>query len=157
MADELVDCAAAVRLGRGREPFLLPVKGRLTTPYGFTRYVNGQSAGSHQAIDLAAPKGTPVQAANDGFVVLAEELYLTGNAVYIDHGMNLFSQYIHLDEILVTPGQRVKRGDMIGKVGSTGFSTGPHLHFTFWVGNSPVNPNMFFDTLPFWWNTINSS
>lgn len=131
--------------------FLVPVEGRLTTPYGFTRYVNGKHSGSHNAIDLAAPTGTPIKATNDGVVVLADELYLTGHSIYIDHGMNLFSQYAHLSEIHVEPGEEVEAGQIIGLVGSTGFSTGPHLHFTFWIGNTPVNPDLFFDTTPFGW------
>jgi murein DD-endopeptidase MepM/ murein hydrolase activator NlpD len=133
------------------EPFVIPVQGRLSTAYGYTRYVNGKFDGSHLAVDLAAPAGTPIKATNDGKVVLAEMLYLTGNSIYIDHGMNLFSQYAHLSKLMVKTGDVVKRGDIIGLVGTTGFSTGPHLHFTFWVGNNPVNPNLFFDSTPFQW------
>ncbi|MDF2961720.1 MAG: hypothetical protein K0S39_3455 [Paenibacillus sp.] len=132
-------------------PFIQPVEGVLTTPYGYTRYVNGKFDSSHMAIDLAAKQGTPVKATNDGIVVLAESLYLTGNAIYIDHGMNLFSQYAHLSELHVKTGDRVKQGDIIGLVGSTGFSTGPHLHFTFWAHNIQANPNLFFNTKPFHW------
>jgi murein DD-endopeptidase MepM/ murein hydrolase activator NlpD len=135
----------------GTESFMIPVQGRLSTPYGYTRYVNGKFAGSHTAIDLAAPTGTEVHATNAGRIVLAETLYLTGNSIYMDHGMNLFSQYAHLSKLLVKTGDIVKKGDVIGLVGTTGFSTGPHLHFTFWVGNTPVNPNLFFDTTPFQW------
>jgi biotin carboxyl carrier protein len=131
--------------------FVIPVEGRLSTPFGYTRYVNGSLSGRHRAIDLAAPEGTPIQATNDGIVVLAEELYLTGNAIYIDHGMGLFSQYAHLFELNVKVGDRVKQGDIIGLVGSTGFSTGPHLHFTFWAHNVPVNPDLFFGKTPFHW------
>lgn len=133
------------------EPFILPVKGRLSTPYGYTRYVNGVYNSIHRAIDLAAPAGTPVRTANAGKVVLADELYLTGNSIYIDHGMNLFSQYAHLSKLLVKTGDTVKAGDIIGEVGSTGFSTGPHLHFTFWIGNVPTNPDRFFGQMPFDW------
>jgi murein DD-endopeptidase MepM/ murein hydrolase activator NlpD len=136
----------------GTDSFMIPVQGsRLSTPYGYTRYVNGKFAGSHTAIDLAVPTGTEIHATNAGRIVLAETLYLTGNSIYMDHGMNLFSQYAHLSKILVKTGDIVKKGDVIGLVGSTGFSTGPHLHFTFWVGNNPVNPNLFFDTTPFRW------
>lgn len=136
------------------EPFAVPVKGRLTTPYGYTRYVNGVFNSIHRAIDLAAPTGTPVATANAGKVVLAEELYLTGNSIYIDHGMNLFSQYAHLSKLHVKKGDTVKSGDVIGEVGSTGFSTGPHLHFTFWIGNTPTNPDRFFGQSPFYWKEI---
>lgn len=134
-----------------KEPFVIPVSGRLTTPYGYTRYVNGVFNSIHRAIDLAAPTGTPVLATNDGVVVLAEELYLTGNSIYLDHGMNLFSQYAHMSKLLVKTGDRVKAGDKIGEVGSTGFSTGPHLHFTFWIGNTATNPDRFLNRTPFRW------
>lgn len=133
------------------EPFIPPVTGRLTTPYGYTRYVNGKFNSIHRAVDLAAPTGTKVLAANSGKVVLAEELYLTGNSIYIDHGMNLFSQYAHMSKLLVKTGDEVKVGQIIGEVGTTGFSTGPHMHFTFWIGNDPTNPDRFFGTLPFRW------
>lgn len=135
-------------------PFVQPIEGRLTTPYGYTRYVNGKWASSHTAIDLAAKQGTPIKATNDGVVALADSLYLTGNAIYIDHGMGLFSQYAHLHELNVKTGDKVKKGDIIGTVGSTGFSTGPHLHFTFWMHNVPTNPNRFFDTTPFHWGGV---
>lgn len=134
-----------------KEPFVTPVKGRLTTPYGYTRYVNGVFNSIHRAVDLAAPSGTPVLAANDGVVVLAEELYLTGNSIYLDHGMNLFSQYAHMSKLHVKTGDRVKAGDLIGEVGTTGFSTGPHLHFTFWIGNTATNPDRLLGMTPFRW------
>ncbi|MCS7463019.1 M23 family metallopeptidase [Paenibacillus doosanensis] len=133
------------------EPFLKPIEGILTTPYGHMRYVNGKLSGSHLALDLAAKQGTPIKATNDGIVALADSLYLTGNSIYIDHGMGLFSQYAHMSELRVKTGDRVKRGDIIGLVGSTGFSTGPHLHFTFWAHNVPVNPDLYFNTTPFQW------
>jgi murein DD-endopeptidase MepM/ murein hydrolase activator NlpD len=131
--------------------FIVPVKGRISTEYGQTRYVNGKFDKSHMAIDYAAKTGTPVKATNDGIVVLADSLYLTGKSIYIDHGMELFSQYIHLNKISVKPGQKVKRGDVIGTVGTTGFSTGPHLHFAFWAHNTQVNPNLFYGKTPFQW------
>jgi murein DD-endopeptidase MepM/ murein hydrolase activator NlpD len=132
-------------------PFVKPIEGILTTPYGYTRYVNGKYDSAHMALDLAAKEGTPIKATNDGVVALAELLYLTGNSIYIDHGMGLFSQYAHLSELRVKPGDRVKQGDIIGLVGTTGFSTGPHLHFTFWAHNIQANPDLFFNTTPFQW------
>jgi murein DD-endopeptidase MepM/ murein hydrolase activator NlpD len=134
-----------------KEPYVKPVNGRLTTPYGYTRYVNGVFNSIHRALDLAAPTGTPIKAANGGKVVLAQELYLTGNSIYIDHGMNLFSQYGHLSKLLVKTGDLVTAGQVIGEVGTTGFSTGPHLHFTFWIGNTATNPDRFFGQTPFNW------
>jgi len=134
-----------------KEAFVQPIEGILTTPYGYTRYVNGKYDSSHMAVDLAAKEGTPIKATNDGVVALAEPLYLTGNSIYIDHGMGLFSQYAHLSKLNVKAGDWVKKGDIIGLVGTTGFSTGPHLHFTFWAHNVQVNPNLFFNTTPFHW------
>jgi murein DD-endopeptidase MepM/ murein hydrolase activator NlpD len=131
--------------------FIQPVEGVLTTPYGYTRYVNGKYDSSHRAIDLAAKEGTTIKATNDGIVALADSLYLTGNSIYLDHGMGLFSQYAHMSELRVKTGDKVKKGNIIGLVGTTGFSTGPHLHFTFWANNVPVNPNLFFDSTPFKW------
>ncbi|WP_426446340.1 peptidoglycan DD-metalloendopeptidase family protein [Paenibacillus sp. S-38] len=132
-------------------PYVIPVDGRLTTPYGHTRYVNGKFSGAHLAVDLAAPEGTPVKAANDGVVALADSLYLTGNSIYLDHGMGLFSQYAHLSKLQVKAGDRVRKGEIIGLVGTTGFSTGPHLHFAFWAHNVQVDPNLFFGRSPFHW------
>nr|WP_276562813.1 M23 family metallopeptidase [Paenibacillus anseongense] len=132
-------------------PFVKPIEGILTTPYGYTRYVNGKYDSAHMAVDLAAKEGTPIQATNDGIVALAESLYLTGNSIYLDHGMGLFSQYAHLSELRVKTGDHVKQGDIIGLVGTTGFSTGPHLHFTFWAHNVQVNPDLFWNTTPFRW------
>ena len=131
--------------------FLKPLEGRLTTPYGYTRYVNNKLSSAHMAMDIAAPQGTEIVATNDGVVALADDLYLTGLTIYIDHGMGLFSQYAHLSKLYVKTGDAVKKGDVIGLVGSTGFSTGPHLHFTFWVHNTPANPDVFFGTTPFQW------
>lgn len=137
-------------------PFLQPVEGRLSTPFGFTRYINGDLSGRHNAIDLAAPEGTEIKATNAGRIVLAEDLYLTGNAIYIDHGMGLFSQYAHMSQLLVESGDMVEAGQVIGLVGTTGFSTGPHLHFTFWIHNVPANPFHFFESSPFYWENNNN-
>jgi murein DD-endopeptidase MepM/ murein hydrolase activator NlpD len=108
----------------------LPVGGRLTTEFGETRYVNDfPTSYRHLGLDIAAPEGTEVKASNRGKVVLARSLILTGNTVMIDHGEGLFSVYHHLLKLSVKAGAVVERGQKIGEVGSTGFSTGPHLHF----------------------------
>jgi hypothetical protein len=88
--------------------------------------------------------------------VVGAALLTAGMGGARDHGMELFSQYIHLSKMYVKPGKRVKRGDIIGTVGSTGFSTGPHLHFAFWAHNIQVNPNMFFGTTPFKWLKVSA-
>jgi len=111
--------------------FILPTRGRLTTEFGESRTVNGAlTTYRHSGIDIAAPRGAEVLSANTGKVTLAMPLILTGNSIVIDHGEGLFSVYFHLDKLVVSEGQIVERGQLIGTVGSTGFSTGPHLHFT---------------------------
>ena len=113
------------------DPFVLPAKGRLSTEYGETRYVNGSPTSyRHSGIDIASPKGTPVYAVNRGKVVLSMFLTLTGNTIVIDHGQGLFSIYFHMNERLAEQDSIVERGQQIGTIGTTGFSTGPHLHFT---------------------------
>lgn len=113
------------------EDFIMPTQGSLTTEFGQTRYVNGAPTWSrHSGIDIAAPRGTEIVATNRGKVVLTMSLILTGNTMVIDHGQGLFSVYYHMDESFVHVGEIVERGQKIGAVGSTGFSTGPHLHFT---------------------------
>lgn len=131
--------------------FLKPLEGRVSTEYGYTRYVNGTLSSRHNAIDIAAPEGTPIIAPNNGKVVLAESLYLSGNRVIIDHGSNLISSFSHLSKLNVEVGDEVTKGEIIGWVGSTGFSTGPHLHHAIYVHDRAVNPELFFNNNPFEW------
>lgn len=121
--------------------FLMPVNGRLTTDFAEIRYVNNElSSSRHSGIDIAAPTGTEVKSPNHGKVTLAMNgLLSTGNTLVIDHGMGLFTSYYHLDTILVKVGDMVKKGDVIGTVGTTGFSTGPHLHYAVSIYNTYVN------------------
>jgi murein DD-endopeptidase MepM/ murein hydrolase activator NlpD len=128
--------------------FVQPVEGRISTQFGQMRYTNGNFTSRHAAIDIAAPEGTPIAAAAGGRVVLAEELYVSGKAVIIDHGLWLFTYYYHLSEIGVKAGDEVKAGDLIGKVGSTGYSTGPHLHYAAAVKGDFVNPDMLRERNP---------
>lgn len=133
------------------KPFIQPAQGVLTTPFGYQRVVNGVPANRHAAIDIANKTGTPIWAANNGKVVLADSMYLTGNTIIIDHGLNLFSIYAHMSKLEVKAGQEVKQGQVIGRMGSTGFSTGPHLHFGMLIGNTYINPQPFFEASPFLW------
>lgn len=127
-------------------PFIPPINGRLTTEWGMRRSVNGAlTTYRHNGVDLAAPRGTPVQASNRGRVIFAMDLILTGNSVIIDHGLGLFTVYLHLDRMDVVPEQMVEKGEMIGAVGSTGFSTGPHLHFTFSHYRTALDPFMIYN------------
>ena len=126
------------------ESFLLPVAGRLTTEFGETRYVNNAPTSyRHSGLDIAAPAGTAILATNSGRVTLAMELILTGNTIVIDHGQGLFSIYYHMQKLLTEKGALVQRGQVIGEVGSTGFSTGPHLHFTVSYYDHNLEPGFF--------------
>lgn len=120
--------------------FVAPLEAPVSSPFGAVRYVNGRAAGRHTGIDLAAPAGTPVAAANAGRVVFAGRLHAAGLTVIVDHGLWLFSSYSHLRALAVKTGDTVSRGQVVGWVGSTGFSTGPHLHWSVSVGLEPVDP-----------------
>ena len=104
-----------------------PVWGRISGIYGSQRILNGQPRQPHYGIDIAAAPGLAVRAPADGRVVMAKELYFTGGTVIIDHGFHINSTYSHLHKMIVSVGTTVKRGEIIGTVGSTGRSTGPHL------------------------------
>ena len=128
--------------------FVKPVEGRISTEFGMIRYVNKEESGRHSGLDIAAAEGTPVKAANSGVVRLSMMLKVTGNTIIIDHGCNVYSSYAHLDKLLVKEGSEVKLGDIIGEVGSTGFSTGPHLHWTTTIGKVYINPETLMERDP---------
>lgn len=94
----------------------------------------------HKGVDFAMPVGTPVLAVGDGEVVLAKRTPTTGNYIAVRHGRQYTTRYMHLNRLLVKPGQKVKRGDRIALSGNTGRSTGPHLHYEFWINQQAVNP-----------------
>ncbi len=123
--------------------FRVPLQGplRVTSAFGTRRsYNSGPPTSYHGGIDYGAETDTQVLAAGRGRVALAEELTVRGQAVIIDHGLGVYSGYYHLTEITVEAGQEVERGDPIGQVGSTGLSTGPHLHWEIRVGGVYVDP-----------------
>lgn len=128
--------------------FRQPVQARVSTEYGQIRYVNGVLTSRHSGVDFSAPLGTPVAAANAGKVVLTASLHAAGDTVILDHGLGIFTNYNHLSKILVSEGQMVAVGQVIGEVGSTGFSSGPHLHFTMTIGAVATNPWPWFAANP---------
>ncbi len=132
------------------QTFLLPCSGPITTEYGARRSVNGAAPYPHSGIDIAADYGVPVKASNRGLVKLAAMLNATGNTVIIDHGCGVYSSYCHLDDMYVQAGDEVERSETIGTVGSTGFSTGPHLHWITGVDGNPLDPSVFIDNNPLW-------
>jgi len=114
--------------------------------FGVKRVFNGRPASHpHTGADYATPVGTPVLAAADGTVVVAKEMFFEGNAVFIDHGDGLISMYFHLSEIKVQAGQEVKKGDALGRVGSTGRATGPHLFFGVRWHDARIDPQFLLE------------
>lgn len=120
-------------------PFLRPVGGDVSSLFGLKRVFNGQPRGFHKGLDLRGAEGTPIHACADGLAVLVDDLYYSGNCVYLNHGGGVFTAYLHMSKINVRPGEMVKRGQVIGQVGSTGRVTGPHLHLTMFAQGTSVD------------------
>lgn len=137
-AREVLAHVSADRFWRGG--FIKPVQGRITGAFGSVRVINGQARSPHNGEDIAAPLGTDVVAMNDGVVRLTAEHFFAGHGIFLDHGLGLYSMYFHLSEIVVQEGQRVTRGEVIGKVGASGRASGPHLHWGVRVNGARVNP-----------------
>ena len=121
-------------------PSIAPVRGILTDGFGGRQDPFTGEPGTHNAVDISSAIGQAVHAPADGIVVKSEWANGYGNVVYISHGNGYSTRYGHLSGFAVQPGQHVKRGDIIGYVGSTGRSTGPHLHYEVRLNNNPVNP-----------------
>lgn len=131
-----------------REPFVLPVEGRFTSPFGMPRrYAPGGNVSFHYGTDIAAPTGTPIVATNRGRVLIADFYPIKGGFTVIDHGASVYSFYFHQSRILVSVGDEVARGQVIGEVGSTGLSTGPHLHWEMRVNTIATNPMSWVDRM----------
>lgn len=127
-------------------PLRYPVQAAISSYFGSRRSYGGSYNSYHSGVDFRACTGTPVRAPADGVVVLADPLVVRGNAIMIDHGWGLVTGYWHLSQIDVSVGQRVSRGEIVGRVGNTGLSTGSHLHWEMWVDGTPVNPLQWVET-----------
>lgn len=121
-------------------PTLWPTLGRLTDDFGYRKDPFTRRTQFHEGIDIGAARGTSIKAAASGRVVLAERTSGYGLAAKIDHGRGIITLYGHSSKLLVKVGQTVKKGEVIAKVGSSGRSTGPHLHFEVWLYGTPVDP-----------------
>jgi len=121
-------------------PSIWPVHGWVTSGFGFRTNPFTGLTQMHEGLDIANRIGTPVIAPADGIVSDTGKDSAYGNVIVISHGFGINSRFLHLSKILVSPGQRVRRGDKIAEVGSTGKSTGPHLHYEVRVNGIPVNP-----------------
>lgn len=124
--------------------FLPPVPGIILSHFGITRKRVGQDQLQvHRGLDLAARKGQPVLATADGLVILTKEFNFHGRTILLSHGQGVCSIYLHLDQIDIKEGDLVKRGQVIGRVGSSGFSNGPHLHWGVYVEGQAVDPEQW--------------
>jgi murein DD-endopeptidase MepM/ murein hydrolase activator NlpD len=122
---------------------LQPAPGRRSSSFGLQRFFNGQARNRHGGMDIAAPEGTPVIAANAGRVIDAGDYFFQGRSVVLDHGQGFLSLYAHLSAIDAAVGDAVGAGSPIGKVGATGRVTGPHLHFSVYLNAVAVDPAFF--------------
>ncbi|MEA2560818.1 MAG: hypothetical protein QOH06_2322 [Acidobacteriota bacterium] len=124
-------------------PAITPVKGILTSGFGYRSDPVTHGRGDHQGLDIAGAPGQPVRATADGIVMRAGMIGGLGKAIYLAHGYGVTTRYGHMSKVEVRPGQRVKRGDIIGRVGNTGRSTGYHLHYEVRQDGQPVNPLVY--------------
>jgi murein DD-endopeptidase MepM/ murein hydrolase activator NlpD len=145
--DRLWETVTPDRLWRG--PFRLPLDGAgPASGFGERRIINGESRAPHTGADFSAPTGAPVFAANVGVVALVADHFFAGTSVILDHGLGLYTMYFHLQESSVQPGQRVDTGQVIARVGSTGRTTGPHLHWGARLYGARIDPRELLRPLP---------
>ncbi len=123
--------------------FIKPVAGRDSGRFGLRRILNKQKRSPHSGMDIAAASGRSVKATETGHILFTGDLFFTGKVIYLDHGNGLLSLYAHLSKINVKQGQKVIRGELIGKVGSTGRSTGAHLHWSVYLNGNAIDPALF--------------
>jgi murein DD-endopeptidase MepM/ murein hydrolase activator NlpD len=126
------------------EPFTKPVDDCQNSPFGVRRLHNGVATGNyHRGLDQRSRRGAPIRAIADGIVRIVRMFNIHGGTVGIDHGQGVTSFYLHMSRFAANEGEHVRRGDVIGYAGSTGFATGPHLHWQLTVHGVPVNPHQW--------------
>jgi murein DD-endopeptidase MepM/ murein hydrolase activator NlpD len=126
-----------------RTPTILPAKGWISSRFGYRKSPFGGRREFHKGVDIAAKNRSPVVATADGVVTFSGAKAAYGKTIVIDHGHGIITSYAHLSKTLVKAGRHVKRGDTVGLVGSTGRSTGPHLHYEVRLNGMPVNPQKY--------------
>lgn len=151
--EEVALVKAARKLDDPRTDFLgefrWPAVGRISGVYGSQRILNGEPRRPHFGVDIAAPVGTPVVAPADGVVTLVHtDMFFSGGTLILDHGHGLSSSFLHLSEIVVKEGDRIKRGDFIGRIGATGRVTGPHLDWRMNWLDARIDPQLLVAEMP---------
>jgi murein DD-endopeptidase MepM/ murein hydrolase activator NlpD len=144
---ELAEQTRAYRHFSANQPsnllFDKPVDGPLSSPFGLRRFFNGEERNPHSGLDFAAKTGTPIKTPAAGTVILTGDYFFNGKTVFVDHGQGLISMFCHLSKIDVNVGDELSRGAVLGKVGSTGRATGPHLHWNVSLNDARVDPSIF--------------
>ncbi|MCU1725920.1 peptidoglycan DD-metalloendopeptidase family protein [Pseudomonas sp. 7P_10.2_Bac1] len=120
-----------------------PVNGPLSSKFGVRRFFNGEERNPHAGLDFAVPAGTPIKTPAAGKVILIGNYFFNGNTVFVDHGQGFISMFCHMSKIDAKLGQQLARGDVVGKVGSTGRATGPHMHWNVSLNDARVDPAIF--------------
>lgn len=120
-----------------------PVNGPLSSKFGVRRFFNGEERNPHAGLDFAVPAGTPIKTPAGGKVILIGNYFFNGNTVFVDHGQGFISMFCHMSKIDVKVGQQLARGGVVGKVGSTGRATGPHMHWNVSLNDARVDPAIF--------------
>ncbi len=124
-----------------RGNFIYPARHRISSTFGQIRRYPSGKVSIHRGIDIASPASTPIKAPNRGRIKFAGKTILCGNNVIIDHGQFIFTKIFHMKKLYVHTGQIIRKGDLLGTVGTSGISTGPHIHWEMWVGNTRIDPN----------------
>ena len=124
---------------------LKPVEGIISSEFGVRRFINDEPRNRHIGLDIAAEEGTPLFSPLEGKVILIGNFFYKGNVVYVDHGNGLVSSFSHLSAIDVKEGQKVSSRELLGRVGSTGRVTGPHVHWEVSFLGVPINPAIFLE------------
>lgn len=120
-----------------------PVNGPLSSRFGVRRFFNGEERNPHAGLDFAVPAGTPIKTPAAGKVILVGDYFFNGNTVFVDHGQGFISMFCHMSKIDVQLGQTLTRGAVVGRVGSTGRATGPHMHWNISLNDARVDPAIF--------------
>jgi len=131
-----------------KQQFIWPLIAPISGVYGSQRVYNGEPGRPHYGVDIAAPLGTPVVAPADAVVTLVDDLYYSGGTIIMDHGYGISSSFLHLSELMVKVGDQIKQGQVIGKVGSSGRSTGPHLDWRMNWYKQRIDPQLLVPEMP---------